>query len=121
MHSVKYTGGENISPAEIEDHLLRHPEVKECCVVGLEHPQYGEVVSCFLKGRNEGSRPREQEIRDWVTSSLGRIKAPQHIFWLGDEGVGHELPKTASGKYKKHLIRAQGNALLKTQGTRARL
>lgn len=89
-------------------------------MVGLEDPRYGEVVSCFLKGA-EGSRPRVQDIRDWVTSSLDRIKAPEHIFWLGDEGVGQELPKTASGKYKKHLVRAQGNALLKTQKVRARI
>lgn len=78
------------------------------------------MVSCFLKGTEE-SRPKEQEVRDWVTSSLGRIKAPQHIFWLGDEGVAEELPKTASGKYKKHMVRAQGNALLKMSKVRARM
>lgn len=89
-------------------------------MIGLDDPRYGEVVSCFLKG-TEGNRPREQEIRDWVTSSLDRIKAPQHIFWLGDEGVDQELPKTASGKYKKHLIREQGNALLRKQKVRARI
>lgn len=81
-------------------------------MVGLKDPHYGEVVSCFL-GATGKSRPGEQELRDWVTSNMGRIKAPQHIFWLGDEGVGHELPKTASGKYMKHLIRAHGNALLR--------
>lgn len=78
------------------------------------------MVSCFLKGTEE-SRPKEQEVRDWVTSSLGRIKTPQHIFWLGDEGVAEELPKTASGKYKKHMVRAQGNALLKMSKVRARM
>lgn len=119
-HSTKCTGGENISPAEIEDHLLRHPGVKECCVVGLDDPRYGEVVSCFLKGTEE-SRPRDEDVRDWVSSSLDQIKAPQHIFWLGDEGVGQELPKTGSGKYKKHLVRARGNALLKQQKFPARI
>lgn len=89
-------------------------------MVGLEDPRYGEAVSCFLKG-TDGSRPTEDEIRDWVSSSLDRIKWPQHIFWIGDEGVGQELPKTASGKYKKHLVRSQGNALLKMQKVRARI
>lgn len=92
-------------------------------MVGLEDPRYGEVVSCFLKGMKgtEGGRPNDEEVRNWITSKLDRIKAPQHIFWLGDDAVGQELPKTASGKYKKHLVRAQGNALLKTQRTRARI
>ena len=89
-------------------------------MVGLEDRRYGEVVSCFLGG-TEKSRPGEKELRDWVMSSLDRIKAPQHIFWLGDEGVGEDLPKTASGKYMKHLIRAHGNALLKNRRARARI
>lgn len=115
-----FIGGENISLAKVEDCLLRHPGVRECCVVGLEDPRYGEVVSCFLGGTEE-SRPGEQELRDWVTSNMDRIKAPQHIFWLGDEGVGQEMPKTASGKYMKHLIRAHGNGLLRSKKVQARL
>ncbi|KAJ0116234.1 hypothetical protein J7T55_005180 [Diaporthe amygdali] len=104
-------GGENISPIEIEDRLLEHPGVNECCVVGLEDSLYGEVVSCFL-GSSGGTRPDDQEIRSWVTAEMDHTKAPRYIFWLGESDVGEELPKTGSGKYQKHLIRAQGNALV---------
>ncbi|KAI3393270.1 hypothetical protein diail_4500, partial [Diaporthe ilicicola] len=103
-------GGENISPVEIEDRLLEHPSVTECCVIGLDDALYGEVVSCFL-GSSGGKRPADQEIRDWVTAVMDRSKAPGHIFWLGESDVGEELPKTGSGKYQKHLIRAKGNEL----------
>lgn len=113
-------GGENISPVEIEDRLLEHPSVNECCVVGLDDTLYGEVVSCFL-GHAGGVRPVDQEIRDWVTAVMDRIRAPRHIFWLGEEEVGQELPKTGSGKYKKQSIRAIGNALVKSRSVRAKI
>ena len=44
---------------------------------------------------------------------MGRVKAPKYIFWVGDTGVGDELPKTGSGKYQKHVIRTLGNKLVK--------
>ncbi|KAL1877419.1 putative NRPS-like protein biosynthetic cluster [Diaporthe australafricana] len=113
-------GGENISPVEIEDRLLEHPSVNECCVVGLDDALYGEVVSCFL-GHAGGVRPVDQEIRDWVTTVMDRIRAPRYIFWLGEEDIGRELPKTGSGKYKKQLIRAKGNALVKSREVRAKI
>lgn len=113
-------GGENISPIEIEDRLLEHPSVKECCVVGLEDSLYGEVVSCFL-GSNGGTRPDDDEIRSWVSAEMDHTRAPRYIFWLGESDVGEELPKTGSGKYQKHLIRAEGNALVKSRTARAKL
>lgn len=48
-----------------------------------------------------------------MMEKLGRIKAPQHIFWLGEAGVGSELPRTGSGKHRKNLVRDVGNALLR--------
>lgn len=120
MFLTPFVGGENISPIEIEDRLLEHPSVKESCVVGLEDSLYGEVVSCFLGG-DEGMRPSDQEIRAWVTAEMDHTKAPRYIFWLGESDVGEELPKTGSGKYQKHLIRAKGNALVKSRNVRPKL
>jgi acyl-CoA synthetase (AMP-forming)/AMP-acid ligase II len=107
-------GGENISPEEIEDCLLEHPDIRECCVVGLADRKYGEVVGCFLRKTHDNtpSLP-DAAVRAWVGKRLGRIKEPKHIFWLGEQGVGSDLPKTGSGKYQKHLIRSKGNELLK--------
>ncbi|CAK7200229.1 hypothetical protein SEUCBS139899_002920 [Sporothrix eucalyptigena] len=108
-------GGENISPSEIEGRLLEHPLIGESCVVGLDDKKYGEAVAAFLKASDQakGSRPSDAELRQWVSQTLGRHKAPKHVFWVGDQGVGKDLIKTASGKYQKHLMRALGNGLLK--------
>ncbi|CCF34428.1 4-coumarate-CoA ligase [Colletotrichum higginsianum] len=114
-------GGENISPNEIEDRLLSHPAIVECCVVGLEHKKYGEVVASFLRAAENTAPLSDAEVRLWVTDKLGRIKAPSHVFWIGHADVGSALPKTASGKYQKHLVRARGNALLKRPGIQAKL
>lgn len=103
-------GGENLSPNEIEDRLLCHPVICEACVVGLSDKKYGEVVGAFLRAAGS-QRLNDDEVRGWITQKLGRVKAPQYIFWLGDPGIGDTLPKTGSGKYQKHLIRKLGDAL----------
>ncbi|KAH6662416.1 hypothetical protein F5X68DRAFT_144984, partial [Plectosphaerella plurivora] len=111
--------GENISPAEIEDCLLKHPMVREACVVGLHDKRLGEVVTVFLRGAGDNTpRPSDDQIRQWVSQYLGRVKQPKHIFWLGDSDVGQDLPRTGNGKYQKHLIRAKGDLLLKRRGAR---
>lgn len=106
-------GGENIYPNEIEARLAEHPAVAEASVVGLQDRRYGEVVATFLRGTDKTKRPSDAEIRDWVRQTLGRHKAPKHVFWLGDVGVGNDYPKTGSGKHQKFLLRSTGNRLVK--------
>ncbi|RHZ58389.1 uncharacterized protein CDV56_105762 [Aspergillus thermomutatus] len=114
-------GGENIFPGEIEERLMAHPAISEASVVGIQNERYGEVVGCFLKPIEEGSRLDHDEIRRYVSQTLGRHKAPQHIFWIGDAGVGEDFPKTGSGKHQKHILRDLGNRLVKLDSVRARL
>ncbi|OJJ94673.1 hypothetical protein ASPACDRAFT_1883935 [Aspergillus aculeatus ATCC 16872] len=112
-------GGENIFPREIEDRLTAHPAISEASVVGIQNERYGEVVGAFLKAREKVSH---DELRHWVSQTLGRHKAPQHIFWIGDAGVGADFPKTGSGKHQKHLLRELGNRLVRErERNRARL
>lgn len=93
--------------------------------MGLENERYGEVVGCFLRMASNASQKKrlsDDEVRAWVMETLGKIKAPQYVFWIGDPEVGDDLPKTGSGKYKKHLIRGIGNALVKKmQKSKAKL
>ncbi|RLL96996.1 hypothetical protein CFD26_104371 [Aspergillus turcosus] len=114
-------GGENIFPREIEERLMAHPAISEASVVGIKNERYGEVVGCFLKSMEEGSRPCHDELRQYVSQTLGRHKAPQHIFWIGDADVGEDFPKTGSGKHQKHILREIGNRLVKLESVRARL
>lgn len=55
----------------------------------------------------------DEEIRKWTRVDLGRHKAPTHIFWMGEEGLGWEIPQTGSGKVKKHILREMGEKIVR--------
>lgn len=114
-------GGENISPVEIEERLLAHPMISEVSVVGIRDERFGEVVGCFLRSARPGERVSTDELQSWVRESLGRHKAPQWVFWIGDPDVGDDYPKTGSGKHQKHILRALGNKLTESKPMMARL
>ncbi|KAI1169548.1 hypothetical protein F4777DRAFT_572737 [Nemania sp. FL0916] len=105
-------GGENIYPGEIEERLRAHPAISRAVVVGVKDAHYGEAVAAFLQVEDddissgteaEAARLRlsDAQIREWVQLTLGRHKAPAHVFWLGENGVPADLPLTGSGKVKK--------------------
>ncbi|KIW83094.1 hypothetical protein Z517_02337 [Fonsecaea pedrosoi CBS 271.37] len=120
-------GGENIFPSEIESCLAEHPSIAEASCVAIKDARYGEVVGAFLRAHprpgcldldlKEGNRtrllrPGWKEVNNWVRKSLGSHKAPKYVFWIGDEGVGDEFPKTGSGKIMKHILRDIGERLV---------
>lgn len=106
---------------EIEEHLLAHSSINEASVVGLPDDKYGEVVACFLRLEEGQGKPSTAEVADFVSEVVGRHKAPKHVFWIGDEGVGDDYPKTGSGKHQKHILRAIGQELLKQGQLKAKL
>lgn len=106
-------GGENIIPAEIEERLLAHASIVEVSVVGVPDDKYGEAVACFVRQAEKSARLSAAHVADWVHQTLGRHKAPNHVFWIGDAAVGEDFPKTGSGKHQKHILRAMGARLLR--------
>ncbi|XXH04543.1 hypothetical protein Hte_010960 [Hypoxylon texense] len=106
-------GGENVYPLEIEERLLAHPAVARAVVTGLKDAHYGEVVGAFLELAEGLSRPDDKQIRDWVQQTLGRHKAPAHVFWLGEDGVPADVPLTGSGKVKKFEMARLGEEILR--------
>jgi acyl-CoA synthetase (AMP-forming)/AMP-acid ligase II len=114
-------GGENIAPAEIEERLLSHESIVEAAVVGAPDPKYGEKVVAFVKQAEGASRPCDADVVAWVRQALARHKSPAHTLWIGDDGVGDDFPKTASGKHQKHILRDIAVALLRPSVERARL
>lgn len=95
---VIISGGENISSVEVEGVLLQHPAVVEAAVVGVPDPKWGEVPRAFIVLRS-GVTVTEQELRDFVRSRLAHFKAPR------DFTIVPELPKTATGKTQKYVLR----------------
>jgi acyl-CoA synthetase (AMP-forming)/AMP-acid ligase II len=92
-------GGENISPKEIEDVLHRMPSIREAAVVAMPHPRLGETVCAFVIPR-EGAPVDIDAIRAWLDAEgLARQKCPERLELVED------LPRTASGKVQKNLLR----------------
>jgi acyl-CoA synthetase (AMP-forming)/AMP-acid ligase II len=91
---------------------MLHPLISEASVIGIKDARYGEVVGCFLKTADGNSKISRAEVRRWVEEELGRHKAPQYTFWIGDQGIGNDFPKTGSGKHQKHVMRSLANRLV---------
>jgi fatty-acyl-CoA synthase len=91
------SGGENISSVEIEQSLASHPAVFEAAVVAAADEKWGEVPVAFVALR-EHVTATSAELIDHVRTQLARFKAPKRI-------VFGPLPKTATGKVQKNLLR----------------
>jgi fatty-acyl-CoA synthase len=96
---VIISGGENVSSVEVEGCLLRHQSVREAAVVGMPHERWGESPHAFVVLR-EGALATEHELILHVRNSLAHFKAPQWVSFTD------ELPKTATGKVQKFILRA---------------
>ena len=114
-------GGENIAPTEIEERLLSHQSIVEAAVVGVPDPKYGEQVVAFVKQAEGTSRPSDADVIAWIREALARHKSPAHTIWIGDQGVGNDFPKTASGKHQKHVLQDIAVALLRPNVEQAKL
>jgi acyl-CoA synthetase (AMP-forming)/AMP-acid ligase II len=98
IKDVIISGGENISSIEVEGVLLRHPAVAEAAIVGLPHDKWGETPHAFVVLR-DGEQASEQEIIDFARARLAHFKAPRGVSFVP------ELPKTATGKIQKFVLR----------------
>lgn len=93
------SGGENIHPSEIEGLLAQHPDIAECCVVGLPDAHWGEVAALAVVAQ-PGCSINEPELRALFDAQLARFKHPRRIVVL------EALPKTALGKVQRAGVRA---------------
>jgi fatty-acyl-CoA synthase len=98
IKDVIISGGENISSVEVEATLLRHPAVQEAAIVGLPHQKWGEAPYAFVVLR-AGADATEAELTAFVRDRLAHFKAPHGVTFVD------ELPKTATGKIQKFVLR----------------
>ena len=99
LKDVIISGGENISSVEVEGVLLRHPAVQEVAIVGLPHPRWGEAPHAFVVLKN-GAIATEDELREFARANLAHFKSPHSVTFI------NELPKTATGKIQKYVLRS---------------
>ena len=90
-------GGENIAPAELEEVLIEHPQVRDVAVVGVEHPQWGQAIVAVVVPWT-GVDPDPEELREYVRKSLRGSRTPDRVVFRD------ELPTTATGKVLRREI-----------------
>ncbi|WP_338449881.1 class I adenylate-forming enzyme family protein [Niallia oryzisoli] len=93
-------GGYNIYPTEIEELFYLHPSIIEAAIVGLPNTVLGEA-SCAALVVKENSKETIEDFERFIKDKIADYKKPDHIVLL------KELPKTASGKVKKHVLKEQ--------------
>jgi fatty-acyl-CoA synthase len=103
---VIISGGENISSIEVEGALLRHPAVLEVAVVGMPHEKWGESPHAFIVLR-EGATATPEAMREFARGALAHFKVPTAYTFV------RELPKTATGKIQKYVLRGGKSAITK--------
>ena len=94
------SGGENVYPAEVENVLFSHPDVREAAVIGVPDARWGEVGRALVVLR-EGASPNAAGVLDHCAGQLARYKVPKSVVFVS------ELPRTAAGKVRKTELRAQ--------------
>ena len=104
IKDVIISGGENISSVEVEGVLLRHPAVQEAAVVGLPDARWGEAPHAFVVLK-QGATATSDEIRAFTRERLAHFKAPHSVTFVT------ELPKTATGKIQKFVLRGRRAAI----------
>ncbi len=91
-------GAENVYPIEIEFRLEAHPDVQEVAVIGVDHPELGQVVKAVVVPE-EGAALDPKELAQWVAETLAAFKVPSR--W---EFQREPLPRNAAGKVMKHVL-----------------
>ena len=94
------SGGENISPHEVEDVLYKHPVVRECAVIGVPDDYWGEAVKAVVV-LVPGQAITAGDLIKYCTEHIAKYKCPRSIEFV------EALPKDPVGKIQKRLLREQ--------------
>jgi fatty-acyl-CoA synthase len=95
---VYISGGENVYPAEIEKLFFIHPKVFDVAIVGVPDEKWGEVGKTYIVLK-PGETMTQEEALEFLQGKVGKYKIPKYVEFV------KELPKTASGKIQKFLLK----------------
>ena len=93
------TGGYKVSALEIEEALRTHPAVKDCAVVGIEDPEWGERVSAAVVPSSTTSADSAESLKAWLADRIAPYKVPRRWLFVQD------LPRNAMGKVTKPAVK----------------
>ncbi len=93
-------GGLNVSPAAVEDALLRQPGILEAAVVGVPHSFWGEsIIACLVAEAGQDTATLQTALQARCHAELGEGARPDRYLWLD------ALPRASTGKIQKYLLR----------------
>jgi fatty-acyl-CoA synthase len=98
-------GGEKIYPPEVEEFLLHNTDIVEAAVAGLPDARFGEIVAAWIVPR-AGCLVSADDIRAYCKGRIAHFKIPTHI------EIVAALPRTVTGKVRKHVLRENAIAAL---------
>jgi fatty-acyl-CoA synthase len=96
------SGGKNVYPAEVEATYREHPSIREIAVVGVPDPRWGEVGRAHVL-LEDGADFDRAAMDAWARERLAIFKIPKSFV------IETELPRTASGKIRKHALLESGS------------
>ena len=97
------TGGENVTPLEVEEVLRLHPDVADVAVIGTPHPTWGEQVTAIVV-RRDGAMLDGDALADFAGARLAGFKKPRRIEFVAS------LPRNAYNKVQTHLLKQEFGA-----------
>jgi fatty-acyl-CoA synthase len=103
LKDVIITGGENVSPVEVEEVLRAHPDVADVAVIGTPHPKWGEQVTAVVVPRAGAALDRER-LSAFAGQRLAGFKKPRRIEFVA------ALPRNAANKVQTSVLRQQFGA-----------
>jgi acyl-CoA synthetase (AMP-forming)/AMP-acid ligase II len=98
MGDMIITGGENVIPTEVEEVLLRHPQVADAAVIGRADAEWQEAVTAVVVLRGDADVTAD-ELRSHCGGELAGFKVPKAVEFVA------ELPRNASGKLLRRELR----------------
>jgi fatty-acyl-CoA synthase len=97
IKDIVVTGGEKVPSVEVEAVILEHPCVQDVAVVGKPDQKWGEIVKAVVKKR-AGAEVTEQDIILWCRARMAGFKTPREVEFA-------EIPRTATGKIQKNVLK----------------
>jgi HIP---CoA ligase len=100
LKDIFFVGGFNVSPAEVEQVLARHPGIAEVVVIGVPDERLGEVARAYAVPRLDAAPATGEAVIAWARERLANFKVPRVVEFVTT------LPRNASGKVLKGELRA---------------
>jgi fatty-acyl-CoA synthase len=106
IKDVVLRGGENIYPREIEEFLMRHPDILDVQVIGVPDAKYGEEVAAWIRMKPDATPLDADAVRSYSSGKLAHYKIPRYVLLVD------EFPMTITGKIRKIEMRERSVELL---------